>query len=182
MLKSFYLKLCDRPWPSIEEIGSGRAVSRFLSAPLRVERIICLSSRYPKPVCFRRTRNEPLLGFLFGLAPDGVFRAASLALRAVVSYTTFSPLPATLADRGRYILCGTVRRDDSRRHLPRVSPAEPGLRGIAPYGVRTFLPWLAPEAILRPSRTTRTLVETQCALKPRNLCRNLAASKGLSQH
>ena len=36
------------------EIGSGRAVSRFLSAPLRVERIICLSSRYPKPVCFRR--------------------------------------------------------------------------------------------------------------------------------
>ena len=74
----------------------------------------------------------------------GSFPAAvldvSLALRAVVSYTTFSPLPATLANRGRYILCGTIRRDDSRRHLPRVSPAEPELRGIAPYGVRTFLP------------------------------------------
>jgi hypothetical protein len=28
----------------------GRAVSRFLSAFLRTERIICLSSQYPKPV------------------------------------------------------------------------------------------------------------------------------------
>ena len=34
-----------------------------------------------------------LRGPLFGLAPGGVFRAASLALSAVVSYTTFSPLP-----------------------------------------------------------------------------------------
>jgi hypothetical protein len=32
-------------------------------------------------------------GPLFGLAPDGVFRAALLALRAVRSYRTFSPLP-----------------------------------------------------------------------------------------
>jgi len=58
---------------------------------------------------FTPTRNEPLLGFLFGLAPDGVFRAASLALRAVVSYTTFSPLPPACADGG-LIFCGTFRR------------------------------------------------------------------------
>ena len=31
------------------------------------------------------------------------------------------------------------------------------LRGIAPYGVRTFLPALANEAILRPSKTNVTL-------------------------
>jgi hypothetical protein len=37
--------------------------------------------------------------------------------------------------------------------LPRVSPAKPELRGIAPCGVRTFLPRLAPEAILRPPKT-----------------------------
>jgi hypothetical protein len=43
-----------------------------------------------------RNRSGPLRDSLFGLAPDGVFRAASLALRAVVSYTTFSPLPAFL--------------------------------------------------------------------------------------
>src|SRR5262249_13407182 len=35
---------------------------------------------------------------------------------------------------------------------PRVSPAKPGLRGITPCGVRTFLPRLTPEAILRPSK------------------------------
>ena len=33
-----------------EENGFGRAVSRFLSARLRGERIICLSGQYPKPV------------------------------------------------------------------------------------------------------------------------------------
>jgi len=36
-------------------------------------------------------------GFLFGLAPDGVFRAASLTLRAVRSYRTFSPSPPVRA-------------------------------------------------------------------------------------
>ena len=32
-------------------------------------------------------------GSLFGLAPNGVYRAPSIALRAVGSYPTFSPLP-----------------------------------------------------------------------------------------
>jgi len=40
---------------------------------------------------------------------------------------------------------------------PRVSPAKPELRGIAPDGVRTFLIWLAPNAILRPSKTNPSL-------------------------
>ena len=92
------------------EVGFGRAVSRFLSAPLRTERIICLSSQYPKPVLLAQTlgRAAPS-GFLFGLAPDGVFRAASLALRAVRSYRTFSPLPPACAGGG-LIFCGTFRR------------------------------------------------------------------------
>src|ERR1035437_9463195 len=58
---------------------------------------------------FHETRSRQLLGFLFGLAPDGVFRAASLALRAVRSYRTFSPLPPACADGG-LIFCGTFRR------------------------------------------------------------------------
>ena len=32
-------------------------------------------------------------GSLFGLAPNGVYRAPSIALGAVGSYPTFSPLP-----------------------------------------------------------------------------------------
>ena len=109
-----------------------------------------------------RVWSGPLQSSLFGLAPDGVFRAASLALRAVRSYRTFSPLPAFLANRRRFILCGTFRRDGSRRHRPRVSrPHKPGLRGIAPCGVRTFLPRLAPGAILHPSKTSTSLTESQ---------------------
>jgi hypothetical protein len=61
----------------------------------------------------------------------------------------------------RYILCGTFRRDASRRHLPRVSPTESELRGIAPCGVRTFLLRIAPEAILRPSKTGEILPQRQ---------------------
>jgi hypothetical protein len=60
------------------------------------ERIICLSSQYPKPAPLlleERARSGQLLGFLFGLAPDGVFRASSISLGAVGSYPAFSPLP-----------------------------------------------------------------------------------------
>src|SRR5262249_16237542 len=75
----------------VGRIDFGRAVSRILSALLGAERIICLSSPYPKPVSRLRHRSGPLHGFLFGLAPDGVFRASALALGAVGSYSTFSP-------------------------------------------------------------------------------------------
>jgi hypothetical protein len=84
--------------------GFGKAVSRILSAPLRAERIICLSSQYPEPGRFRDTRSGQLQGPLFGLAPDGVCRASLLALRAVVSYTTFSPLPEFLRTTAVYSL------------------------------------------------------------------------------
>jgi len=47
---------------------------------------------------FHETRSGQLLGFLFGLAPDGVCRAVSLALHAVRSYRTFSPSPPACAD------------------------------------------------------------------------------------
>src|SRR5579864_4618669 len=47
--------------------------------------------------CIRAGASPPLL---FGLAPRGVFRAPSVATRAVGSYPTFSPLPNAL-DRWR---------------------------------------------------------------------------------
>jgi hypothetical protein len=88
-------------------------------------------------------------------------------------FTLTAPSPQR-SDSGQTILCGTFRRDASRRHLPRVShstPTEAGgskLRGIAPGGVRTFLlPRIASEkAILHPSRTGNTLPEDQPAGKP----------------
>ena len=93
------------------------------------------------PFRFRETWSGPLRDSLFGLAPDGVFRAASLALRAVRSYRTFSPLPAPLAKRRRFDFLWHCPSKSLSTFRPRVSqPNEPELRGIAPFGVRTFLP------------------------------------------
>ena len=156
---------CSRPesnaFQTLDKDDFGRAVSRILSALLRAERIICLSSQYPEPVPHCGTWSGPLRGPLFGLAPDGVFRASALALGAVGSYPTFSPLPPLRRrSRGGLIFCGTIRRGASRRHRPCVSRRRlpcvgPGrLRGIAPFGVRTFLPHriASAKAILRPSK------------------------------
>src|SRR5215470_2369691 len=41
-----------------------------------------------------------------------------------------------------------------------------GLRGIAPFGVRTFLPRLAPGAILRPSKIAANIARDGTTSKP----------------
>ena len=79
-------------------------------------------SKQPIPETWLAPWNGPLRGFLFGLAPDGVFRASAIALGAVSSYLTFSPLLRRRhSPAGRSVFCGTIRRDDSHRHLPCVS-------------------------------------------------------------
>ncbi len=75
-----------------------------------------------------------------------------------------SDLRSEISNR-RYLFCGTVRRQASWPCLPRVSPSQPScvgswkLRGIAPFGVRTFLlSRIAPEeAILRPSKISESI-------------------------
>ncbi len=83
---------------------------------------------------------------LFGLAPGGVYPAASVAGGAVRSYRTLSSLPRANPKAGawRFAFCGT---------FPGVAPAgrypAPCLRGA-----RTFLPLrVSPlqEAAIRPS-------------------------------
>ena len=99
------------------------------------------------------TRSGQLPGFLFGLAPDGVFRASAITLGAVGSYPAFSPLPGPPRRSGRFKFLRHFPSKGISAFPPRVSPAlRQRLRGIAPSGVRTFLPRLAPEAILRPSK------------------------------
>ena len=147
--------------------GFGRAVSRILSAPNFFGGENHLSGQ-PIPGILPRWRDwsGPLRDSLFGLAPDGVFRAVPLTRAAVVSYTTFSPLPASLARRGRFNFLWHCPSEDLSTFRPRVSrPNGPGLRGIAPCGVRTFLPRLAPGAILRPSKTKGNLAAKSMADK-----------------
>ena len=102
-----------------------------------------------------RNWSGPLRDSLFGLAPDGVFRAVPLTRDAVVSYTTFSPLPVALAKHRRFNFLWHCPSESLSTFRPRVSQSNGlELRGIAPFGVRTFLFQLAPKAILRPSKTT----------------------------
>ena len=107
----------------------------------------------------RGTWNEPLRGPLFGLAPDGVFRAPPITRRAVVSYTTFSPLPPTQTSTDGGFFSVALSVGTPRGVAARVYPNwyELGLRGIALYGVRTFLLRLAPKAILHPPKTVVSL-------------------------
>src|ERR1700722_7737375 len=133
----------------------GRAVSRFLSAFLRTERIICLSSQYPKPVPQAEHGAGSSSVSYLALHPMGF----SVPPRLLLERWAFTPPfhPYRWQASGGLSFCGSVRRK-FLSFLPRVSPARrQRLRGIAPCGVRTFLPRLAPEAILRPSKITETL-------------------------
>src|SRR5213075_3198433 len=78
--------------------------------------------------------NGPAALPLFCLAPHGVFPASQIASRAVSSYLAFSPLPALCFQRTGGVFSVTlsvVAVFQPRR--PRI------LRGMLPYGVRTFL-------------------------------------------
>jgi len=133
------------------------------------ERIICLSSRYPEPVSLCETWSGQLQGSLFGLAPDGVFRASKLKPGAVGSYSTFSPLPGLMQALAWAVCflwhcpsgCLTASLPACIRQLL------PGLRGIAPFGVRTFLlPRVTPEkAILRLSKIAHSIPWLRAANK-----------------
>src|ERR1051325_5051670 len=71
---------------------------------------------------------------LFCLAPHGVFRASRITPRAVSSYLAFSTLPALRCQRTGGVFSVTLSVNPNlRRSRPRV------LRGMLPYGVRTFL-------------------------------------------
>src|SRR4249919_2542383 len=87
---------------------------------------------------------------LFCLAPHGVFRASRITPRAVSSYLAFSTLPALRCQRTGGVFSVTLSVDarlGERR--PRV------LRGMLPYGVRTFLSRALPRVSDHlPSRRT----------------------------
>ena len=78
----------------------------------------------------RPTRTQlraAICGFLFGLAPGGVFTATCVATGAVRSYRTISPLPNHFSAVRRYIFCCTFRRLAPPRRYLAPCPPEPGL-------------------------------------------------------
>jgi len=156
----YNLAVVPPPWPAAAracENGFGRAVSRILSSALRPERIICLSSQYPEPIPLAREleRAAPVVPYL-ALHPMGFAVPPRLRLGRCALTAPFHPDRAGCPARRSQFLwhCPSARLSANR---PRVSPAEPELRGIAPCGVRTFLPRREPGAILHPSEAGATI-------------------------
>lgn len=85
--------------------------------PMRPTRIQCGSHLAVK-----------LHGFLFGLAPRGVFNAITVASDAVRSYRAISPLPYITIRR--YTFCCTFRRLTPPRRYLALYPMEPGLSSV----------------------------------------------------
>src|SRR4026207_2260010 len=89
--------------------------------------------RYP------RINQAPAALPLFCLAPHGVFRASRITPRAVSSYLAFSPLPALCCQRTGGVFSVTLSVIAVfQLRCPLV------LRGMPPYGVRTFLQQVPP--------------------------------------
>src|SRR6266516_994243 len=93
----------------------------------RARRIFAVMRRYPRI-------NGPAALPLFCLAPHGAFPASRIAPRAVSSYLAFSPLPAPCCQRTGGVFSVTLSVATI------LQPRRPRfLRGMLPYGVRTFL-------------------------------------------
>ena len=133
---------CGKKWRTTTNRGAkwgSPPISRVLSSgPIRKparRAIIPLVDALPRrssslPGDSASSLNVPL----FGLAPDGVYRAVTVASAAVGSYPTVSPLPDPPGGgHRRSALCCTFRR-----FSPRAYGARP-IAGILLYGARTFL-------------------------------------------
>ena len=84
---------------------------------------------------------------LFGLAPNGVYRAPSITLGAVGSYPTFSPLPG---EPGGLFSAALAVGDALKRRLPRVPrPQGAGYAASCPAEFGLSSPG-KPAATLRP--------------------------------
>jgi hypothetical protein len=135
------------------KIGFGRAVSRILSVPQAGERIICLSDRYPKPVSLSRNAKRTTSRFpIWPCTRWGFPCRVACASRGGLLHHLFTLTTGLRQWRSDFLW--HFPSESLPTFRPRVSqPNKLELRGITPCGVRTFLPRLAPGAILRPSKT-----------------------------
>ena len=115
------------PHPGLPLQGEGikkivsQPISRVLSRTIIHLGYISLYTSSDLP----RSYAGSTIGSLFGLAPDGVYPATTVANSAVRSYRTISPLP--FPKKWRYIFCGTFRRLAPPRRYLALCPLEPGL-------------------------------------------------------
>ena len=109
------------------------SISRVLFSPCEPWRPFILHCSYLQRHATHpsSTVGTPHIPLLFGLAPDGVYRAVPIARNAVRSYHTLSPLPSVRRKTctRRFAFCGT---------FPWLTPAG-RYPASCPHGARTFL-------------------------------------------
>ena len=124
---------------------------------------------YPEPGEFPRLgASRPGVPYL-ALHPMGFSVPRRLRFARCALTAPFHPYPPLLLAELRRAVCFLWHCPSSclSATLPRVSqPNKPGLRGIALYGVRTFLPprISSGEAILRPPKTSDILMRLMSGL------------------
>jgi len=130
-----------KPDSVLDDHSSRRRVTAPLQQPTRKFRLVDLSQ--PKLPALAHRADTPVPAgecgrrpCLFGLAPCGVYHAASITGRPVRSYRTFSPLPAALLRRtagGIFSVALAVFAPSSANpgRYPAHCPAESGLSSPA---------------------------------------------------
>ena len=123
-----WVEPADKPGSVEDDHSSGTPVTGRLMRPTR---------RHLRAAGCQRHAS------LFGLAPEGVYRAAPVTGDAVRSYRTLSPLPDTGTNPVPSAVCFLL-------HFPSTHVAQ-ALPGLSPCGARTFLRRLAATAIVWPT-------------------------------
>ena len=143
--------------------GLGRAVSRILFPDLAARAgIIHLGGRYPEPGCFRSAGAGSAWVPYLALLPGRFSVPRRLRFGRWALTPPFHPDPG-LSDGAVCFLWHCLSPEtfvsSARGHagLPGFAPGAAGFLGPAPWGVRTFLQWLAPPAIPHPSKTAPNL-------------------------
>lgn len=134
--------------PSPESSGKGCCISSDQSVSRVLSNGVTRWDSHFSRSTITRTLQQPTRGVLvevgysrrlLGLAPAGVYRAAHVAMRAVGSYPTFSPLPPDIWHLPEGGLFSVARAVTYQRHwanpsslkraqeLPGSLPMEPGL-------------------------------------------------------
>jgi hypothetical protein len=129
------------------------------------ERIICLSSQYPRPGGFRRPERAAPRSPIWPCSRWGLPCPRDHSRSGGLLHHLFT-LTASRNPR-RYILCGTFRRARFEASRPRVSAPEPRKPEMMGYAASRSLEFglsspgrKRPEAILRPSK-----IRGQCSVR-----------------
>jgi hypothetical protein len=107
-LSSVSVQAARKPNFVLDDHSSRPCLATWLKQPTRRFRLVLAHISSPGrdgPSRARRLKRNGETPCLFGLAPCGVYHAATVTSRAVGSYPAVSPLPSSILAEGRLAVC-----------------------------------------------------------------------------